>query len=395
MEEFPVDAFLPNDELAAFHHSKLTRLERDGDLIDCSMINPDIAPPNLLLDKLMEASHKPANHRYAVARGVRRLREGFAAKYQNEFGVRLDPDTEVCVTAGNKDALTLALKCFSGARQGVLMGTPSYPGFRAAAQLNELGVTTFAISQDQSQMLSAIAQAVSANQPRVLLLNFPNNPTGIQVTSDFYAQLARILEGSDTFVMNDFVYGEMGFGERAPSVLSDPALRQRSVEFYSLSKAYSIPGWRVAAVLGAPAIVSRIARLRAHTDYGTFLPLQFAAVAALTAGTNISGEITQQYAARARLFSRGLEQFGFSPQSAAAGCCVWARLPANVQDEQGFISALLASGVAPLPGVAFGGEHSRWLRFALVQPAERLRLALSRIGDVLPLAAKDQAGGLA
>lgn len=395
MDEFPVDIFLPNDELSSFHQAKLAKLEKDGDLIDCSMINPDLAPPSLLLDKLMEASHKPANHRYAVARGVRRLREGFATKYQSEFGVTLDPETEVCVTAGNKDALTLALKCFSGSRQGVLMGAPTYPGFAAAAQLNELGVTTFSIKADEAQMLNAIAQAISANQPRVLLLNFPNNPTGIQVSKEFYDKLADILDGSDTFVMNDFAYGEMSFTESATSILANPKLRTRSVEFYSLSKAYSIPGWRVAAVMGNPSLVARIARLRAHTDYGTFLPLQFAAVAALTAPHKVTAEITNHYAARSRIFAQGLANLGFEVDAPTAGCSVWARLPVAVQDEQGFINSLLANGVAPLPGIAFGLEYARWLRFALVQPAERLRQALARISSLMPQTTKVLAGGLA
>ncbi len=389
--------WVESDLMGELHARKLELLNQGNEVIDLSMINPDIPPSRLMLDKLMEATVRPVNHRYAVARGIRKLREAIAIKYKNAWEVQIDPESQVCATMGSKDAIEHVLMCLAADGDSVLMGIPAYPAFVSAALLARLKPTFFEISSDESVMLESISKAVAHHNPKILLLNFPNNPTGIAVSRDFYIRLADILGDRDIHVVNDFVYGEMMFdGSPGVSLLSVEGLKGRASEIYSMSKAYSVPGWRIGSLVGDPGLIARMAALKAHIDYGIFLPLQYAAAACLTSDLKQVKVVTEQYKERSQLLCDGLRRRGWTVRDPDAGCSVWCKMPKSAKFTEQFATDLLNHGqIAVLPGAVFGGNGladgalsdrsnilDGMIRLALVQPVSRLRAVLDRIDEI-------------
>ena len=387
--------FLRLDPLEALRALKLERLERGEEIADLSMLNPDMAPPRFLLDKLMEASAKPFNHRYAVSRGVRRLRDGFAEKYQARFGVTLSAEREVCATLGTKDAVLQALRVLTSPGDKILCVTPVYPAYRGVASLQGLELHTVNVEETVSGeegrntedlLAQRIAEAVLRLTPKVVLLNFPNNPTGMVVSRSFWVRVIEAARSVGTVVLNDFVYGELlHAGGAGASALAAGDSKQGLIESYSLSKAYNVPGWRVGALIGDAAIVEAVGRLKSHVDYGIFLPVQLAAACALEARENLTMSTAAEYRARAQVLISGLRRCGFLVNEPAAGGSVWAKAPAAGVGPKGMgvPEALLArAGILAAPGILYGPEWSGHVRFALVLPVERLRDACRRISEV-------------
>lgn len=358
-------------------------------IVDLSMINPDLAPPRFCLDKLSEAIVKSQYHRYSVARGIRKLREAFAAKYAHRFGVKFCADSEVCVASGTKDALLHGLRVVCSAGDKILMGSPTYPLFRSAAMLTGLQAVYFSLSQDEDLMFSNLVEALRAERPRVLLLNFPNNPTGISVSRDFYERLLPVVRSLGVFVLHDFVYGELGFnGQQLPSLMSVEGFKDRALEIYSLSKAYSLPGWRIGAALGSSAVIRNISQLKTHSDYGAFLPLQYAAAATLSLRSDLVGPILQSYQTRCKLLCDGLAKLGFTVSAPTAGACVWARVPDRLQDneEAGLklaLDSLQQVRTLVTPGGIFGKDWSQFVRIAAVRNSDELGTYLSQLAEIV------------
>lgn len=367
--------------------------KRGVDIIDCSMINPDLAPPRVVLDKLLESVVKLRNHRYAVARGVRKLREAFAFKYEQAFGIKLDPESEVCVTLGAKDAVLQSTRVMLGEarpkRRGnaprkprVLIGTPFYPVHRSAALLAGAEVVTFPLSRDEGQTIANIELAVDKHRPHLLIVNYPNNPLGCTVSRAFWERISLLAERFDFLTINDFVYGELGFAQpRAASIFSSAGAMCHAVEIYSLSKCLSVPGWRVGCVVGSKAIIEKVARLKSHTDYGLFLPFQYAAAFALQAGDSLIEPQRSAYAERAQVIVGGLRRRGWLVDDVQAGAAVWALPPAAIGhlSSQEIARLLLDRyGVMVSPGEIFGVIEPA-VRIALVAPPERLRELLTRL----------------
>jgi alanine-synthesizing transaminase len=348
-------------------------------IIDLSMINPDLPPPRLLLDRLVEATLQQKNHRYSVARGLAKLREGFAHLYRRQFSISVSADTQVCVTLGAKDAFlcSLAALCPRGTR--VLLPKPTYAAYLSAIEFQGLIPLFYSVGTEE-ETLRSIELSVSA-QPHIALCvcNFPHNPTGATVSSKFWQRLSEILKKDDTYIVNDFVYGELCFdGKPASSLLSCEALTGRALEIYSLSKAYSIPGWRLGAVVGDAAMVERVSRIKAHLDYGLFMPLQLAGAQALISNADLVSSARTQYAQRCGLLVKGLTQAGFSVSAPQAGCGVWAELPKEAGLAEAFCQELaLQDGVFLLPGTNFGSEFERHVRIAAVAPDQILRDTLA------------------
>lgn len=390
-------SWLQQDKLGELQNLKQNIINSGGELFDVAMINPDLPPQRVLLDKLVEASLKPQNHRYSVSRGIRRLRDAFAQKYQNRFGAALDSETEICVTMGTKDAVLDALISLARPGRHVLMGAPTYPAHLSAARLAGLETCFFEISEDEGSMLASISQRLKEAPICALVLNFPNNPTGVTVGADFYAKLARLLEGTEIFVLNDFVYGEMGFKAEPCSLLAEPKLRRQGAEVYSLSKAYSVPGWRVAALCGSARLVRQVTRLKAHVDYGIFLPIQAASAYALSTKDDLVKPLTAQYNNRCNTLASGLARLGWAVSHPQAGTCVWGRPPTGLAGRGSLDLAkrlLVETGVLAMPGTLFGESFNEYLRFAAVIPEERIRQALERLGRFPQLESGAQAAGM-
>lgn len=384
--------WLENDRYQQLREARVEAIAQGDGILDLSMINSDITPPRFCLDKLSEAIVKPQNHRYSVARGVRKLREGFAHKYSNRFGVKLSAETDICVTNGTKDAILHLLRVVARPGDRILMAAPTYPLFQSAALLSDLSPVYFQISEDEEVMFSNLVETLRREKPRVVLLNFPNNPSGVFVSRGFYERLLPVVRSLDIFVINDFVYGELGFRNQAiPSLLSIEGFKECSVETYSMSKAYSLPGWRIGAVLGNSSVVNNLASIKMHTDYGNFLPLQFAAAATLSLESDLVGPIVQQYQSRCRVLADGLSSLGFKVVRPSAGACVWAKLPERFSGDDPALRLTLEClkqfRVLLSPGGIFGKDFSNFVRIAAVKDGDELSTFLQKLEIIL---AQDQ-----
>lgn len=373
---------LATDEL---DEAKRKLLQSGVEVTDLSMINPDIPPPRFLIDKLLEAAVRPVNHRYSVSRGIRKLREAFAQRYFSSFGVKLNADDELCVVMGTKDGMLNALYVLCAAGDAVLVPQPTYPGTRLAVEF--LGLRAFGFRQDanETELVDEIRGLLEREKPRVIILNSPQNPTGSVLSADCLRSICVEAERHGAWVINDFVYGLMTFnGRPAPSLLATNM--PNAIEIFSLSKALSIPGWRIGVVAGAAAVISTLAKVKAHVDYGIFLPNQIAAAAALTAESDLVGPIVRQYGARAKRLLAPLAASGFSGEMPAAGCSLWMRLPEPWRAGGGLEFAkesLMQTQVAVTPGEAFGDQFREWVRFALVKPEGELFEAVTRLRVLL------------
>lgn len=386
----PELSLLRKNILGPLHTIQRELLAKGVQFYDLSMINPDLPPPRLLQDRLVEASLQSRNHRYAVAKGVRRLRHAFTEKYYRRFGVELDAEKHVCVTLGAKDAAVQIFYALATAPKltKVLFGAPTYPAHLSAAQLNGIEPLFFDLSRNEEVMLDRIQSRLKAEDITLLFLNFPNNPTGISVTDAFFERVLRLAQEHGVVVVNDFVYGEMGLGDTKPvSLLGAQGVLQDysgAVEIYSMSKAYSIPGWRVGAVLGDRTLVEKISVLKAHLDYGTFLPIQYAAAAALSYEQDLTADTVQMYASRCRRLVDGLLRLGWNLTPPQAGPFVWARIPKSFPFEGSiaFAESLLREvGVLVMPGDLFGDQCSNFIRFSLVVGEDQIASVLERLEE--------------
>lgn len=376
-------SWLGTDRLKELDELKLQILGKGQMLLDLSMINPDLEPPRLLLDKLLEATTKPNNHRYAVSRGIRKLREAFALKYANRFSVKIDPESEVCITAGTKDAVVHCLTALTDPGDTVLVGRPTYPAHLSALHVNHLKPQFFDISADLDLMLRGIEEALDRSKAKVLLINFPNNPTAVVPSKSFFERLEKITRARGVFVLNDFVYGEMGYdGVHPVSLLAVSEFKEHGAETYSLSKAYNIAGWRVGALVGQFQLVRLLGRLKSHLDYGTFLPIQTAAAAALSSKEDLVRSTVSAYNARRRALINGLQRLKWPAEFPRAGASVWVKVP-DFHAQGGSLQVckrlLAEQHILATPGFLFGEEFDDHIRLALVVSEEQIHELVRRL----------------
>jgi alanine-synthesizing transaminase len=382
MEHLQDYSWLYQDPIAEITALKRKLVLEGKEILDLSMVNPDLLPSAVALDALHEYTLKGSNHRYAVSRGVRKLRQAFSDKYSAAFGVTLDPEREICVCSGTKDALIHLLHVLVNPGETVVVPAPSYPMHLSAIKLARAHHATFEVSLSEEKTLQSITEVLDQTKAKILLVNFPNNPTGLSVSEHFLKLLAQATMSRGVTIINDFVYGEMAFHATPPSFLSMRGMNPNIVETYSLSKAYSIPGWRVGALLGDEAVVRSVARLKSHSDYGIFLPLQYAAADLLTNTLGLSQAVTGQYERRARILIEGLQSLGWHVMQPAAGASVWASVPTEFQamGASHMARALLEKSHLHLtPGDLYGEGYERWMRFALVVSEEKMHHVLEKL----------------
>lgn len=378
-----------HDELEALREAQHQRTKEGLPVWDLSMVNPDLAPPRPVLDRLLEAVTKTTNHRYAVSRGVRRLREAFSLKYLNAFGQALDPEKQVCVCLGSKDATFHALRVLIEPGDRVIVPEPAYPAHPSAVSLAGGNVVPWGLSEDPAEASTSLEALLRDVGAKVVLLNFPSNPAGVTVSELWWKMIGAVCARFGVTVINDFVYGEMTFsGVSAVSALSVTREGARCVEVYSLSKAYNVPGWRVGALVGDEATVRAVSRVKSLADYGLFLPLQYAATLALTASEDLVRPTTQTYARRLKVLQSGLEELGWRAARPGAGACLWAKYPDRLAEHGGpsaFRSInvarylLTSVGLVVTPGIVFGARCDDWVRLAAVSNEERLRAVLGAL----------------
>ncbi len=388
MEDFPRIKRLPPYVFNIVNALKAEARARGEDIIDFGMGNPDQPTPQHIVDKLVEAAQRPDTHRYSVSRGIPRLRKAIAGWYANKFNVTIDPDTEAIVTIGSKEGLAHLALATLGPGETVLVPNPAYPIHPygcviAGADIQYVPMTSGV------DFFSELEKAISDNwpRPRMLILNFPGNPTTHCVELEFFERVVDIARKNSIYVVHDIAYAEIVFdGYKAPSILQVPGAKEVAVEFYSLSKSYNMPGWRVGFMCGNPELVNALARIKSYLDYGMFTPIQVAAITALEGDQQCVTDISDMYLARRNTLCDGLCGIGWEVERPKATMFVWARIPEAYQHMGSleFSKKLLQEAkVAVSPGIGFGSYGDDHVRFSLIENEHRTRQAMRGLRQML------------
>jgi alanine-synthesizing transaminase len=366
------------------------RKRRDGiDVIDLGMGNPTDPPEQWVIDKLCEAARDAKNHRYSVAAGVYNLRREVAARYEKRFGVGLDPDTEIVTTIGSKEGFSHMCLAVLGPGDTALVPAPSFPIHVHAVALASGNVIALDI-RDPDAFLANIARVCESlfPRPKILILNYPHNPTGCVVEKPFFEAVVKLAKRFHFFVMHDFAYGDVSFeGWQAPSFLSVPGAKDVGCEFTTMSKGYNMAGWRVGFAAGNRQMVNALKAIKGYYDYGLFQAVQIAAIVALRHGEEARLTQVAMYQQRRDVLVDGLNRQGWHVEKPKAGMFVWAPMPEPWRSKMGSIDfamkLLEEAEVAISPGRGFGETGEGYLRLALVENEQRLRQAVRQIGRCL------------
>ncbi len=387
MEEFQRIKRLPPYVFNIVNELKAKARARGEDIIDFGMGNPDQPTPPHIVEKLVEAARRGDTHRYSLSRGIPRLRRAVSRWYRDRYEVDIDPETETIVTIGSKEGLAHLALATVGPGDAVLVPNPAYPihpyGFViAGADIRHVplvpGVDFFA------ELEKAITD--SWPKPKMLVLNFPGNPTTQCVELDFFEKVVEIAREHEIWVVHDLAYAEIVFdGYKAPSILQVPGAKDIAVESYSLSKTYNMPGWRVGFMSGNKTLVAALARMKSYLDYGMFTPIQVAAITALEGPQDCVREIADMYRSRRDVLCNGLNGIGWTVEPPKATMFVWAPIPEPYREMGSleFSKKLLEEAkVAVSPGIGFGSYGDDHVRFGLIENEHRTRQAIRGIRNM-------------
>ena len=364
-------------KIAARHNGK--------DIIDLGYGNPDLPTHRKVVEKLVETSQLKKNHKYSVSKGIFGLREAIAKKYLNNYGVDLDPNTNVVNTIGSKEGLTHLLMSVLNPGDKVIVQDPSYP-IHHFAPLIARAETLKVSCLDTSDFLTKLNDILKKTKIKLLLISFPHNPTTLTVDQIFYDNLIELAEEYEFLIVNDFAYSDVYFEKnKPPSLLASDKNLEYSVELYSLTKGYSMAGWRVGFAVGNSDAVGALTKLKSYIDYGTFQPIQIASTVALNELDEYPFELSTVYKERRELVQEYLEDLDFIVQESDATMFVWAKLPKRFnKDSLKFsLDILEKSNVAISPGIGFGKFGEGHIRIALVENKQRIRQAMKNIKAAL------------
>jgi len=387
MDDFPRIKRLPPYVFNIVNELKAKARKAGEDIIDFGMGNPDGATPKHIVDKLVEAAQREDTHRYSVSRGIPRLRKAICHWYKTRYDVDLDMDAEAIVTIGSKEGLSHLALATVDKGDAVLVPNPSYPihtyGFViAGADIRHVplvpGGDFFA------ELENAIRNAWP--KPKMLVLNFPANPTTQCVDLDFFEKVIAVAKEHNIWVVHDLAYADIVFdGYQAPSILQVPGAKDIAVEFFTLSKSYNMPGWRVGFMCGNRTLVAALAKLKSYFDYGTFTPIQIASIVALEGPQDCLTEIRDMYQKRRDVLCHGLFSAGWLVEKPKATMFVWARIPEpyRAMGSLEFSKKLLTDArVAVSPGIGFGSYGDEYVRFSLIENEHRTRQAIRSIREM-------------
>ena len=367
---------------------KMDARHRGEDIIDFGMGNPDQPTPNHIVEKLVEASQRDNTHGYSISRGIPRLRRAICNWYKTRYDVDLDPESEAIVTLGSKEGLAHLAMAIVDRGDAVLVPNPAYPihpyGFVLAGadvRLVPIGPGIDFFEELQKSIRDCWPK------PKALLINFPSNPTTQCVDLEFFSKIIEIAKEHQIWVIQDLAYADLMFdGNTAPSILQVPGAKDIAVEFFSMSKSYNMPGWRVGFMVGNPTLVGALSRIKSYLDYGTFTPIQVAAITALEESQQCVVEIRDMYCKRRDVLCDGLNSAGWEVEKPKGTMFVWAPIPEQFK-EMGSLEfskkLLLDAKVAVSPGVGFGTYGDQFVRFALIENEHRTRQAIRSIRTML------------
>lgn len=354
------------------------------DIIDFGMGNPDQPTPSHIVDKLVETARRGDTHRYSQSKGIPRLRKAICDWYQRRYDVTLDPATEAIVTLGSKEGLAHLALATTGPGDAILVPNPAYPIHPYGFVISGADIRHVPMG-DENSFFDELENAIrnSWPRPKMLVLSFPSNPTGQVVELEFFERVIAVAREHQIWVVQDLAYADLCYdGYVAPSILQVEGAREVAVEFFSMSKSYNMPGWRVGFCCGNKQLVGALGRMKSYLDYGMFTPIQVAAIAALEGDQSCVHEITAMYKARRDVLCSGLNALGWPVTPPRATMFVWARIP-DFYQEMGsleFSKKLLQEAqVAVSPGVGFGEYGEGYVRFGLIENEHRTRQALRNI----------------
>ena len=362
---------------------------REGhDIIDLGFGNPDLPSPDIAVEKLSEAARNSRNHRYSASRGIPKLREALSGYYARRFGVYLDPETEVINTIGAKEGFSHLMWTLLQPGDAALVPSPSYPihlyaPLFAGAEVREIPLSTgtdfFGTMQERWQY--------SWPKPRIIVLSFPHNPTTTCVDLEFMAEVVAFAKEHDVLLIHDFAYADLGYdGYLPPSIMQVEGAKDVAVELYSMTKSFSMAGWRVAFMVGNPQVVAALAKLKSYLDYGTFQPIQIAATVTLNEAPGYPKEVCDIYQSRRDALCLGLNRMGWDVEPPQGTMFVWAKIPEPYREMGSveFASWLVRDArVAVSPGVGFGPGGEGHVRFALIENEQRTAQAVRQLRQTM------------
>ncbi len=388
MEEFQRIKRLPPYVFDIVNELKAKERARGEDIIDFGMGNPDRPPPPHIVDKLVEAAQRCDTHRYSVSRGIPRLRRAICRWYRLRYGIELDPDSQAIITIGSKEGLAHLAQATVGPGDVVLVPNPAYP-------IHPYGIVLAGADVRHVPLVPGIdffaelekAIKMSWPKPKMLILNFPGNPTTQCVELDFFEKVIAIAHEYRIWVVHDLAYADLVFdGYVAPSMLQVPGATETAVEFFTLSKSYNMPGWRVGFMCGNRQLVAALARIKSYLDYGMFTPIQVAAITALEGPQDCVREICEVYRQRRDVLCKGLDSVGWPVVKPKATMFVWAPIPQQYRRLGSLEFAkklLLEAKVAVSPGIGFGEYGDDHVRFSLIENEHRTRQAIRGIRNMM------------
>ncbi|QQE09491.1 alanine transaminase [Cupriavidus sp. ISTL7] len=363
---------------------KMAARRRGEDIIDMSMGNPDGATPAHIVAKLTEAAQRPNTHGYSTSRGIPRLRRAISHWYRERYDVDIDPEREAIVTIGSKEGLSHLMLATLDRGDTVLVPDPSYPIHIYGAVIAGADIRSVPLIPGVD-FFAELERAIRGSypKPKMIVLGFPSNPTAQCVELDFFERVIALARKHDILVVHDLAYADIVFdGWKAPSILQVPGAKDIAVEFFTLSKSYNMAGWRIGFMAGNADLVTALARIKSYHDYGTFTPLQIAAIAALEGDQQCVREIAAQYQSRRDVLARGLNEAGWPVELPKASMYIWARIPEPYRalGSLEFAKQLLDKAkVSVSPGIGFGDFGDDYVRFALIENESRIRQAVRGI----------------
>ena len=363
------------------NNQKLQARKNGRDVIDLGYGNPDIPTHTKVVDKLIESAQNKKNHKYSVSKGIHGLRSAMRDKYMRVYDVDLHEDQNIVNTIGSKEGLTHLLMSVLDKGDNIVVPDPSYPIHHFAPLIaggNPIKIKCL----DPEEFLNSLIDVLKTTDIKVVLISFPHNPTTITVTKDFYDKLVSLAQKFNFLIINDFAYSDVYFNEeRPPSLLQSDKELGNSVELYSLTKGYSMAGWRVGFALGNKEALQGLTKLKSYIDYGTFQPIQIASTVAINELDEYPLEVSEIYRERKNIVSNSLESLGFEVYKSNATMFVWAKIPYTSQKKSmDFSLAVLEkSNVALSPGLGFGSEGEGYIRIALVENKQRIRQAMKNM----------------
>ena len=394
---------LPPYVFTIINNLKITARRDGDDVIDLGFGNPDIPSPQIAVEKLAEAAHNPKNHRYSLSRGLPKLREAVASMYERKFGVTLDPELQITNTIGSKEGFSHLMWVLLESGDAAIVPSPSYPihifgPLFAGADLRQIPMrsqrrllsATDVDVEYQDEFFESLQKAweVGWPKPRVLVISFPHNPTGATVDLAFMQRVVDFCREREMIVVHDFAYADMGFnGYEPPSILQAEGAMDCAVELYSMTKGFSMAGWRCAFLVGNTQVVQALVKLKSYLDYGSFQPIQIAATVTLNEAHDFPTEVCNTYQSRRDALIEGLDRIGWSIPSPRGSMFVWAPIPEPYREMNSveFCSHLVNEcNVALSPGSGFGPGGEGFVRFALIENEQRIHQAVRNLDHGLP-----------